>query len=307
MTITLKCFSLFHNSGTLAPLLLILLLDNVSFSESFVILRATNRSCPVVIGYNNGSHNDDNSARASTVSGTRFVLPTSLRMRIYDDNDDYDDSNDEYYEDDDNEEPEEDEVDASFASSSSSDWVEAEFTLANRGTPTEPRPELDAATVANLCCRSLQWVDYPTPLAGLKRCYEFFMPSCREVVTARQGGKTMNRFLQYGVLAPALQPFMGASRVTVRLEEATMIDAKPPLRGAMWTAPVDIHGAPVLSLQHPSGIHRSGIATAPPITNMVLRLEQQRRPPYQGCWMVREILDVRHAFAGDLGNAHVGA
>jgi hypothetical protein len=49
-------------------------------------------------------------------------------------------------------------------------------------------------------------------------------------------------------------------------------------------------------------MERNGVAEQPPVTHMVLRVEEQRRPPDQGCWLVREVLDVRHAFAGDMGN-----
>jgi hypothetical protein len=182
-----------------------------------------------------------------------------------------------------------------------SDWLEAELTLVN--APTEPYPEFDAHQVATMICRSLQFVDHPNESAGLERCFSFFTHGCRAVVTARQGAKTVERFVEYGRLAPALQPFMGATRVEIG--EATYTEAKPPLRGAIVSFPIVILGAPILSLNHQSGMRRSGVA-APPITKMVLRLESQRRPPNQNCWMVREILDVRHAFAGDMGNAHVG-
>jgi hypothetical protein len=194
----------------------------------------------------------------------------------------------------------EEEVDVDDADTES-DWIQAELTLAT--APTDPHPDLEAMNVATLVCRSLQFVDYPTPNAGLERCFPFFTHDCRALVTARQGAKTIERFVDYGLLAPALQPFMGATRVD--LGDATVTEAKAPLRGALASYPIVIEGASILSLQHPSGLGRSGVA-APPITNMVLRLEQQRRPPHQGCWMVREILDVRHAFAGDMGNAGVG-
>uniref|UniRef100_A0A7R9ZSE5 Uncharacterized protein n=1 Tax=Craspedostauros australis TaxID=1486917 RepID=A0A7R9ZSE5_9STRA len=97
---------------------------------------------------------------------------------------------------------------------------------------------------------------------------------------------------------------MGAHRV--ELGEATYTDARPPLRGAMMSYPVLIRGAPILALQHPSGMVRQGIVSEPPEVRMVMRLEQQRRPPNQGCWLVKEVLDVRHAFAGDMGNSGVG-
>ena len=185
----------------------------------------------------------------------------------------------------------------------SSDWVQSELTLLQ--APTEPSPDLSAELVAQTVCRSLQWVDKPTENAGLKRCFEFFTFECRKAVTARQGGQTVDAFCQHGLLSPALQPFMGARRIDLGLQEATYTPAHPPLRGALVSIPVTIHGADVLSLQHPSGMERNGVGQ-PPVTNMVLRLEEQRRPPYQGCWLVREVMDVRYAFAGDMGNAHVG-
>lgn len=179
--------------------------------------------------------------------------------------------------------------------------MRAELTLLQ--IPSEPHPDHTPEQVAVACCRSLQWVDYPSPSAGLKRCFDFFTFECRKAVTARQGGQTVERFCEYGVLSPALQPFMGAQRVDIG--DVTITPAKPPLRGALASFPVTIRGATALSLQHPSGMSRAGVA-APPVTRMVIRLEQQRRPPNQGCWLVREVLDVRHAFAGDMGNAHVG-
>lgn len=188
------------------------------------------------------------------------------------------------------------------ATDASKDWLEAEFTL--RNLPSEPSQDLTPEQVARTVCRSLQFVDHPRESAGLKRCFPFLTFECRKCVTARQGGETIERFCQYGILSPALQPFMGASRLD--LGEPTWTPAKPPLRGALVSYPVEITSADVLALQYASGIVRSGVASDPPKVSMVVRLEQQRRPPMQGCWLVREILDVRFAFAGDMGNAHVG-
>lgn len=185
--------------------------------------------------------------------------------------------------------------------SEDSDWVTSEFTLIN--LPTEPSPDLSAETVAIACARSLQWVDHPNENDGLKRCFPFFSWECRKVVTARQGGDTVERFCEYGLLSPALQPLMGAYRIDVG--NVTLTPARPPTRGALASFPIIIQGAPVLALQHPSGMNRTGVATEPPETRMVMRLEKQRRPPLQN-WLVKEVLDIRHAFAGDMGNAHVG-
>lgn len=188
-----------------------------------------------------------------------------------------------------------------YENDESSDWVTAEFTLLN--LPTEPSPELSAETVAIMCCRSLQWVDHPGESDGLRRCFPFFAWECRKVVTAHQGGDTVEHFCQYGLLSPALQPFMGAYRID--LGTVTVTPARPPTRGALASFPIIIQGAPILALQHPSGMNRTGVMV-PPEIRMVMRLEKQRRPPLQDCWLVRDVLDIRHAFAGDMGNAHVG-
>jgi hypothetical protein len=181
-----------------------------------------------------------------------------------------------------------------------SDWLQAELFLLN--APYEPSPDLDPETVARTICRSLQWVDYPRPTAGLARCYDFLTFECRKAVTARQGGGSVERFIEYGILSPALLPFMGAKIVNLG-EASTLTPARPPTRGALISFPVQITGADVLTVQYQSGIARGGVAAAPPVTHMVVRLEQQRRPPFQHCWLVREVLDVRYAFAGDMGNA----
>ena len=223
---------------------------------------------------------NEESLTTCSILGHARILP---KLKLHDDNDAY---------------PGEDEEDIR---TQTSDWVTAEFTL--RTAPTTPDPNLDPETVAITCLRNLQFVDYPTESAGLTRCFAFFAWECRKAVTARQGGDTVERFIQHGMFSPALQPFMGAYRVT--MGNMTYTPAKPPLRGALASFPVVIHGAPILSVQHMSGMSRTGVGT-PPETHFVIRLEQQRRPPMLGCWLVREVLNVRHAFAGDMGNVHVG-
>ena len=103
--------------------------------------------------------------------------------------------------------------------------------------------------VARITCRSLQWFDYPRQLDGLKRCHHFFTSTCLNAVTARQHGGQNNveKFIEYGLLSPALQPFMGAYRVD--LGHGTYTPAHPPLRGAIVSFPVQIQAAPILSLQ----------------------------------------------------------
>jgi hypothetical protein len=181
----------------------------------------------------------------------------------------------------------------------SSDWWEGEWMLQNQQLPAGPYPALSPERVARLVCRSLQWVDYPNESDGLRRIFDFFSFECRKCVTARQGGSSVDRFIRYGLHSPALLPFMGATRLDTP-EHA-------PLRGALASLTVQVTAPMVRTVQHASGMPRDGVTTQVPVSCMVLRLEKQRRPPMQHCWLVREVLDVRYAFAGDMGNAHVGA
>merc|ERR1740139_999657 len=184
------------------------------------------------------------------------------------------------------------------------DWAEAELTLAD--APDGPHPSLRPEAVVSAVVRSLQFVDHPTESAGLDRSFGFFAWECRKTVTARRGGDDPAAFRKHGLTSPALQPFMGATRVDVDFGGATFTPACPPTRGEMASFAVRIVGAPATTFRHSqSGIIKDGVATLPQVTEMVIRLERQRRPPVQGCWLVREVLDVRHAFAGDSGNAGV--
>jgi len=185
-------------------------------------------------------------------------------------------------------------------SNDQSDWLTAQATLLD--IPTYPHPDLSPLHVATTCIRSLQFVDKPRENSGLERCFPFLTWECRKLVTARKGGDTVERFCTYGILSPALQPFMGAHRVV--LGEITILPANPPVRGSIASFPIAIRTSPIFSVTHMSGMERGGVAN-PPVVNMVMRLEQQRRPPNQGCWLVKEIMDVRMAFAGDMGNAGV--
>jgi hypothetical protein len=194
---------------------------------------------------------------------------------------------------------------SSLSEDPSSDWWEGEWMLQNEQLPAGPDPTLSPEQVATLVCRSLQWVDYPNESDGLRRIFDFFSFECRKCVTARQGGSSVDRFIRYGLHSPALLPFMGATRLD--FGPVTITPEHAPLRGALASLTVQVTAPMVRTVQHASGMPRDGVTTQVPVSCMVLRLEKQRRPPMQHCWLVREVLDVRYAFAGDMGNAHVGA
>lgn len=188
-------------------------------------------------------------------------------------------------------------------SKNNNDWIEGELTL--QKFQPNPSPDLTPETVAISCVRSLQFVDYPKANEGLERIFHYLTYECRKSVTARRGGDTVEAFCRHGLLSPALQPFMGARRVEIDAGNATVTPGTIT-RGDLVSIPVTIYGGDVLAFQHPSGMIKDTVGQESTVNRMIIRLEKVRRPPMSDCWLIREIMDVRHFFAGDMGNAGVG-
>jgi len=176
------------------------------------------------------------------------------------------------------------------------DWLEAELAVHPSNFPSRPAPDLQPDHVALSCLRSLQLVDHPHPGAGLDRIFPFLTWQCRSAVTGQGvADDTAAKFRVRGALSPILQVFMGATRIDLGQSTKTPGTAT---RGDIVSYPVRVRGATVHAFQHRSGIIRQGIRAEPPVTNMIVRLERSRRPPNDGCWMIKDIVDVRFAKGG---------
>lgn len=70
-------------------------------------------------------------------------------------------------------------------------------------------------------------------------------------------------------------------------------------RGEICVFSVGVTTARVMAFQHKSGLIKDGITATPPTVHMIVRLEQQRRPPLAGCWMIRDIIDAQYATGGN--------
>jgi hypothetical protein len=185
----------------------------------------------------------------------------------------------------------------------STDWLEAELTL--RNFPQKgPSPDLSPAQVATACLRSLQFVDYPTQSAGFERVYPFLTWQCLRAVTCKDV-VDQDVFSKYGALSPTLQPLFGATRIDVKEEESTTIAATKN-RGEMVSYPVTVYGAKELAFQHKSGMMRNGISAEPPRVDLVIRLEQARRPPLSNCWLIMDIVNTSYAKGGLGWSRHEG-
>lgn len=185
----------------------------------------------------------------------------------------------------------------------SPDWFEAELTL--RNFPKKPNPDLPAEHVARCFLRSLQFVDHPDPSSGLRRVHPFLTWECIRSVTARSEVLDAKTFCEYGALSPALQPLMGATRIELDAKDCT-ISPGTKARGDIVSFHITVYGAEVLAFQHKSGMIRDRVSQGPPRVDMVIRLEQARRPPLAGSWLVKEIADVRYASGGLGWSRHEG-
>ena len=183
------------------------------------------------------------------------------------------------------------------------DWLEAELTLRNF-PPNGPSPNLSPAQVATACLRSLQFVDYPSTSSGFERVYPFLTWQCLRAVMCKD---VVNGaiFSQYAALSPTLQPLFGATRIDVHEGKATSIAATKN-RGAIMSYPVTVYGAEVLAFQHKSGMMRNGVAAGPPKIDIVIRLEQARRPPLANCWLIMDIVNTSYAKGGLGWSRHEG-
>ena len=165
--------------------------------------------------------------------------------------------------------------------------------------PNIPSPELPPEGVALAVLRGLQYNDVPSVGSGLARCFAFMTFECRASVTGRQGARTPERFAEYANI-PGFAALVRCSSVEIT-SNTTVFPAKPPMRGALASLRVSAFER-ALGDRYASGHLRADIpfSTPPPREhNLRIVLEQQRRPPLAGCWLVREILDEQFALSGD--------
>ena len=133
-----------------------------------------------------------------------------------------------------------------------------------------PRPDpiySDEAVVA-LCMNALGRNDDPIPDAGLRTCWNFSRDMCRAAV-----GGSLADFLKYA-RNPTFAQLVDHESWSGKL--GNLIPATQT-RGALTTT--------MVTVQTNRGQERKFLWT----------LQQQRRPPDQGCWLVHECLYVENA------------
>lgn len=166
--------------------------------------------------------------------------------------------------------------------------------------PLEPSADLSAEDVVRAVCTGLQYNDVPESNTGLIRLYALSDLKCRSSITARQGAKSVERFVQYAELS-LLAPLINSDAWLV--QPSTLIPAPPdsPTRGDLATQVVLVTNK--VNFRYRSGLERPEGSEEEETTPFRFMLERQRRPPLAGCWLVTELLCLRDEFIfnGDTG------
>ncbi|EKX32478.1 hypothetical protein GUITHDRAFT_148590 [Guillardia theta CCMP2712] len=143
--------------------------------------------------------------------------------------------------------------------------------------PMEPSPEFSAEEVMYYILEGLKHNDFPEIDAGLKRCFAFSNNMCRSAVggdDSRAGGTTVEHFIKYAS-NPTFQSLVRCEKY--EREDMNFLPSSPT-RGALATQ--------IAHITTKNGDKRRFLWT----------LEQERRPPQQGCWLIRQCLYTKNAF-----------
>ncbi|KAG8469067.1 hypothetical protein KFE25_007585 [Diacronema lutheri] len=162
--------------------------------------------------------------------------------------------------------------------------------------PSRPHPNLGPSDVVRTLCLALQHNNVPRERAGLSRLYDFCTFEARSALTARQGARTRERFEQYAH-SPAFAELVNSAHHHVA--PATIIPGTQT-RGALATVIVSVEGFAADGSR--GGLPGEAADVAPKRFRWLL--QQERRPPHEGCWFVNEVVALEQwfLFNGDSGS-----
>jgi len=185
----------------------------------------------------------------------------------------------------------------------------------------EPIPELSAEDMVRTICEGLRRNDLPHSDAGIERLYHFTTPQGRVSIapppprSGLQGGVSLEYWMD-NAASSALGALTFCS--SFKLVGEPQITPATNTRGQFATILVEVGNSPledesdkraalrVLAnapdsfLEEVQAIVRSGSMDlpVPPVENQIktrfwFSLEQERRPPLAGCWLLKEILPLK--------------
>eukprot|EP00965_Chrysotila_dentata_P203941 6182045-Pleurochrysis_carterae.AAC.2 len=183
--------------------------------------------------------------------------------------------------------------------------------------PFEPVPELGPAETIFVICAGLKYNNWPRLDAGIERLYHYLTPRGRVALaptppkSGLQGGVTLDYFLENAGSA-ALGSLLMCSHF--KLVGDLTITPGAETRGRLATQMVEVINEPddamLTALVTAPRSHHEAILDAVrrgvpppelpvPVTPVprrawyVFSLEEERRPPYQGCWLLKEMFPMQ--------------
>eukprot|EP00967_Tisochrysis_lutea_P108350 scaffold167755_cov23-Tisochrysis_lutea.AAC.2 len=182
--------------------------------------------------------------------------------------------------------------------------------------PMEPDPDLGVLDAIRVVCTGLEFNDYPTADAGVVRLYNWMTPQGRVKLappppqSGTQTGVTVEYFVEHAGGA-ALGALLACSQWSF-IGEPRLMPATNA-HGALATQMIEVLNLPedltltdVLDRASVCEEILRAVKKGEPMPNMpatpnnlpqrarfLVSLEQQRRPPQLGCWLIKEILSLQ--------------
>lgn len=198
--------------------------------------------------------------------------------------------------------------------------VSMDFSTSIETAPMEPNDSLSESDVVQLICEGLRQNDTPRTDAGIERLFHFTTPMGRVAIAppppraGLQGGVTLEYFLE-NAASKALGSLCFCN--SFKLIGTPQITPPSQARGSLATVLVEVGNSPLEDesnvraslkalLKAPDDFlaavleaERTGQSMPDEVPDEALvksrfwfSLEQQRRPPQLGCWLLKEMLPV---------------
>jgi hypothetical protein len=127
------------------------------------------------------------------------------------------------------------------------------------------------------------------PIQGLEVCFAFSSDRCRSAI-----GGSLDKFNEYAN-NPVFQYLVHCDEY--KIVRVGPIITSTPTRGAMQTCLIEaIHKVQQQQSTDDENNNENSEITTSSSRKFLWTLQQERRPPNQGCWMVHEVLFVNNAY-----------
>tara|TARA_B110001452_G_scaffold31245_1_gene24500 strand:+ start:240 stop:995 length:756 start_codon:yes stop_codon:yes gene_type:complete len=195
--------------------------------------------------------------------------------------------------------------------------------------PMEPVPGLTAEDACKIICEGLQYNDKPSKDSGIERLYHWMTGPGRVSVAppppkaGLQGYVSLEYFMEEAA-APAIGALMDCTRFEL-VGEPTVTPGNQN-RGRLATQQIHVFNDPPDMPSHPVDAALTAMVVAPdsylesvlaaaregrpappapllpgassaaqipPISRFLFSLEEERRPPHQGCWFLKELYHMK--------------